>query len=83
MSALPVSFEEDWREIFKHLPVVLTAKELEPVLGLNCKTIYQMARKGILPSYRYGRNVRFNKYEILRWLEAHRDGPSPAREKRT
>jgi hypothetical protein len=31
MSALPVSFEEDWSETFKQLPVVLTAKELEPV----------------------------------------------------
>jgi excisionase family DNA binding protein len=82
MSALPASFDDCWRDMFKNLPVVLTAKELEPVLGLNRKTIFHMAHKGILPSYRYGRNVRFNKYEILRWLEAHRDGPPPARDKR-
>ena len=71
----PPTFFEDWREVFKDLPVVLTAKQLEPVLGLHCKTIWAMAQKGILPSYRFGSNVRFNKYEILRWLEAHRDGP--------
>ena len=74
MSALPTFFE-DWREMFQDLPVVLIAKQLEPILGLNCKTIWAMARKGILPSYRYGSNVRFNKYEILRWLQEHRDGP--------
>ena len=43
MSALPVSFEEHWREVFKDMPVVLTAKELEPVLGLSQKTIYRIS----------------------------------------
>ena len=70
----PPTFFEDWREVFRNLPVVLTAKQLEPVLGINCKTIWAMALNGILPSYRWRGTVRFNKYGILRWLEAHRNG---------
>lgn len=35
------------------------ASELANILGLNVQTIYRMGEKGIIPTYKIGRTVRF------------------------
>jgi excisionase family DNA binding protein len=36
--------------------------------------IYQKAAKGLIPSFRLGRYVRFRPDDVERWLQAHRRG---------
>lgn len=35
------------------------AAELASILGLHIQTIYRMGEKGIIPTYKIGRSVRF------------------------
>lgn len=35
------------------------ASELASILGLHVQTIYRMGEKGIIPTYKIGRTVRF------------------------
>lgn len=57
------------------LPDLLTAKDLERLLKIDVKTIYSYAQKGLLPYVRIQSNLRFEKSEILHWIEGHRFGP--------
>jgi predicted DNA-binding transcriptional regulator AlpA len=57
------------------LPDLLTAKDLERLLKIDVKTIYSYAQKGLLPYVRIQSNLRFEKSEILHWIEGHRFRP--------
>ncbi|MGH9327062.1 MAG: helix-turn-helix domain-containing protein [Terriglobia bacterium] len=57
------------------LPDLLTAKDLERLLKIDVKTIYSYAQKGLLPYVRIQSNLRFEKSEILHWIEEHRFRP--------
>lgn len=43
---------------------VMTASEVATLLGLPRSTVYELARRGELPSARLGRTVRFVRSEI-------------------
>jgi predicted DNA-binding transcriptional regulator AlpA len=58
------------------LPDLLTAKDLERLLKIDVKTIYNYAQKGLLPYVRIQSNLRFEKSEILHWIEEHRFRPN-------
>lgn len=60
------------------LPDLLTAKDLERLLKIDVKTIYSYAQRGLLPYVRIQSNLRFEKSEILRWIEEHRFRPKSA-----
>jgi excisionase family DNA binding protein len=48
---------------------VMTAREVAELLDLPVSTVYEFARRGILPCARLGRAVRFVRAEIERTLE--------------
>ena len=49
---------------------ILSAEELAHYLGVNYRTILQMARQGRLPGRRVGTAWRFHKAAIDQWLSA-------------
>ncbi len=48
---------------------MLTAKDLESLLKIDVKTIYAYVRQGLIPYVRIQSNIRFDKREILNWIE--------------
>ena len=49
---------------------VLTAKEVATLLHLPTSTVYDLARRGLIPAHRVGRAWRFVRQEIEQWLLA-------------
>lgn len=50
---------------------ILTAKELAQFLKLPIQSLRRMARLDVIPSYRIGRLMRFEKSKVLAKLESH------------
>jgi excisionase family DNA binding protein len=51
---------------------VLTLEELSAYLRISKSTLYKLVREGKIPSQKIGRNWRFRKEAIDRWLEETR-----------
>jgi len=51
---------------------VLTLEELSASLRISKSTLYKLVREGKIPSQKIGRNWRFRKEAIDRWLEETR-----------
>jgi putative molybdopterin biosynthesis protein len=47
---------------------VLTVDEVAKVLRVNPKTVYGLAKKGLLPSFRVGRVMRWRRSEVNRFM---------------
>lgn len=52
------------------LPNITTTKELAEFLKISESTIHRAVRDGDLQSLKVGRNVRYEKDEVLKWLNA-------------
>ena len=48
----------------------LTARDIAPVLGVSTKTVYDMAKRGSIPSFTYpGSRLRFFRAaDVAEWL---------------
>jgi excisionase family DNA binding protein len=55
---------------------MLTAAEAGELLRVRTPQIYALARDGVIPAVRVGRAVRFNREQLMRWIE---NGGAPAR----
>ena len=53
----------------RHIPELLTAKELEALLKIDVKTIYSYVQRGLIPYVKIQSNVRFVKEQIQEWVE--------------
>jgi excisionase family DNA binding protein len=51
---------------------LLTAKEVEELLRIDVKTIYNYVQRGLIPYVRIQSNLRFVKSDVLAWLAEHR-----------
>lgn len=49
-------------------PRMLRAPEVAELLDLPVKRVHILAREGIIPRVKVGRQVRFNEAEILAWI---------------
>ena len=49
---------------------VLTARDVAGLLRIPVSTVYDLARRGVLPAHRVGRAWRFLRQEIEDWLLA-------------
>ena len=47
---------------------LMTAQETAKLLGVSKHRIYQMAKKGLIPYCRLGRQVKFDRKQIEEWL---------------
>ena len=48
---------------------LLTAKELEALLKIDQKTIYRYVACGLIPYVRIQSNIRFIKWQIVKWID--------------
>lgn len=53
----------------RKLRETIEAKEAAAILGVSEWTVYDLARRRIIPHVRVGRRVLFRKSGILTWLE--------------
>jgi len=51
----------------------LTTRELSEMLSISGKTIYKMAKSGLIPCYRIRGSVRFDGKQIIDWLRQQRN----------
>jgi putative molybdopterin biosynthesis protein len=51
-------------------PVLLTASEVAQLLRVRTARVYELIRRGLLPSVRIGRQVRVPLADLSRWIEA-------------
>lgn len=49
---------------------LLKASEVGKILGVTPFRVYQLARAGLLPSVRLGRQIRFSEEQLTDWLRA-------------
>jgi excisionase family DNA binding protein len=61
---------------------LLTAAEVAALLHVPKARVYELTRQGVLPAARIGKNVRFRRSEIDRWLEQN-FGPTTFVRRRT
>ncbi len=47
---------------------VMIAAEVAPLLRLNVKTVYELAKAGALPCWRLGRHFRFSRRALVAHL---------------
>lgn len=57
----------------------LRVNDLTEPLGVDDKTIYRMAARGQIPSFRLGGAIRFDPQEIAKWLRTKYGAPLPQR----
>ena len=49
---------------------VMTAGEVADLIRMPLSTVYELARRGLIPAHRIGRRWRFIRREIEEWLLA-------------
>ena len=52
---------------------VMTIKEISSYLKLKEKTVYALAGKGKIPSFKAGGALRFRKSKIEKWIKAQEE----------
>jgi excisionase family DNA binding protein len=52
---------------------LLTTDQVAAYLNASPQTVRRLMRRG-LPSVRFGRLVRFREQDVVRWVEARREG---------
>ena len=59
---------------------MLTATEVAELLQVHLKTVYRLARNGLIPGKKLGGGWRFNKDEIVKMVskEEHRESAEAA-----
>jgi excisionase family DNA binding protein len=51
---------------------LIRPEEVAKILGCSVVYIYKLAQRGELPSYAFGRAVRFDPREISEFIKSHR-----------
>lgn len=64
----PIEIEEAYNLFLKEYPDVLTAKDLQCILGISGKTVFRLLHSGQIKSIKVGRNFRIPKIYLLQYL---------------
>lgn len=46
-------------------PRLRTARQVSDATGVSVRSLYELADKGVIPHYRFGRSIRFDLDEVL------------------
>jgi len=49
-------------------PECMCAEQLATFLGVNIKTVYDYAARGVIPHRRLGRRLIFSRSQVVSWL---------------
>jgi excisionase family DNA binding protein len=52
---------------------IMSVKQLGAFIGFDVNTIYAKCAKGEIPFFKIGNQYRFNKDEILKWIQDQKD----------
>lgn len=52
----------------------MTVRDIATVLNVDEKTIYRLAQKGDLPGFKVSGSWRFQRPDLLEWIEAKKQG---------
>ncbi len=53
---------------------LLSAEEVADIVGMTVEWVWDQSRRGAIPTVTLGRNRRYRRLAILRWLEAIESG---------
>ena len=56
------------------LEPAMTVRDIATVLNVDEKTIYRLAQKGDLPGFKVSGSWRFQRPDLLEWIEAKKQG---------
>ncbi|MEA5015927.1 MAG: helix-turn-helix domain-containing protein [Candidatus Limiplasma sp.] len=65
---MEISTQEVYRIVFKEYPEVLDVKQVSQLLGVSTKTVYKLVKNGSLAALRIGREFRFPKVLIMKYM---------------
>lgn len=51
-------------------PPTMTAKKVAHRLGLRLHRVYELTRRGILPHFRLGRQIRYDRQELEKFIRS-------------
>ena len=57
----------------------MTVRDIATVLNVDEKTIYRMAQKGDLPGFKVSGSWRFQRPDLLAWIDAQKQGVKAVR----
>ena len=57
----------------------LTVRDIAVVLNVDEKTIYRLAQKGDLPGFKVSGSWRFQRPDLLAWIDAQKQGAKSIR----
>ena len=58
-----------WQKTLKMDKEILDVEGAADVLGVSKTTIYKLARDGTIPATRVGREWRFSRNNLVKWIE--------------
>ncbi len=53
---------------------LLTAEEVAEIIGMTTDYVYELSRRGRIPTITFGRQRRYRREQIERWLEQVESG---------
>ena len=65
---MEISTQEMYRIVFREYPEVLDVKQVSKLLGVSTKTVYKLIKAGSLAALRIGREFRFPKVSIMKYM---------------
>ena len=65
---MKISTQEMYRIVFREYPEVLDVKQVSKLLGVSTKTVYKLIKAGSLAALRIGREFRFPKVSIMKYM---------------
>lgn len=51
---------------------LIRPEDVAKILGCSVVYIYKLAQRGELPSYAFGRSIRFHPQEVSEFIKSHR-----------
>lgn len=54
------------------IPLLLTPQEAADALTISPRTLWAMTKEGRIPAIRIGRLVRYDRADLVRWIEAQK-----------
>ena len=57
----------------------MTVRDIATVLNVDEKTIYRMAQKGDLPGFKVSGSWRFQRPDLVAWIDAQKQGAKAIR----
>ena len=55
----------------EELEAMLTTEQVLDILRISRRTLYRYIEKGVLRTYKFGRDLRFKKADVKAFIDAH------------